>query len=167
MKKLAEILLLCVAISLLVGADESPDARFKRLGGKIQCTCGVCTYMLLECNHVGCQNSERMIGELHALTGSLKGPGAEKYAGIQAQSNDQDVLGYFRKTWGITAVVEPGTRGFEAWAWILPILVPAIGVFLVITTLMVWRSRRTAAVATRLDPHLEALREQARRETEV
>lgn len=167
MKKIAEILLLCSAIGLLVGADESPDARFKRLGGKIMCTCGVCEYMLLECNHVGCQNSEQMIGQLHALTGSLHGPGAEKYASIKPQSDDQDVLQYFRTTWGLTAVVEPGTRGFEAWAWILPFLVPAIGLGVAITTLVLWRSRRRQAAVVRLDPHLEALRDRARRETEI
>jgi cytochrome c-type biogenesis protein CcmH len=169
MKKFAEILLLCAAIALLVGADEGPDVRFKRLGGKIMCTCGVCTYMLLECNHVGCPNSEQMIGQLHALTGSGHGPGTEKYSSIQPLSNDQDVLNWFRRTWGVTAIVEPGTKGFEAWAWIMPVALPLLGVGLVIVTLLAWRSRRRQmpATAARLDPRLEALRDRARRETEI
>jgi cytochrome c-type biogenesis protein CcmH len=169
MKKFAEILLLCAAISLLVGADEGPDARFKRLGGKIMCTCGSCEYMLLECNHVGCPNSTRMIGQLHALTGSLRGPGSEEYASIQPESNDQAVLNWFRRSWGVTAVVEPGTKGFELLAWVLPWLVPALGLLLIGIAFVLWSSRRTKAstASARLDPHLEALRERARRETEI
>jgi len=53
MKRAAEVLLLAAAVVLLMGADDS-NARFHRLGSKIMCTCGDCTYMLLECNHVGC-----------------------------------------------------------------------------------------------------------------
>lgn len=153
MKRVAEILLLCLAVSLLVGAD-SENARFEKLGGKIMCACG-CSQMLLKCNHVGCQDSDRMIRELRTT--------------VQQYRNDDDVLNFFRRNWGVTAVVEPGSHGLELWAWILPPLALALGLLLVVLTVRNWRSRpaQASAPATKLDPRLEALRDRARRETEI
>jgi cytochrome c-type biogenesis protein CcmH len=152
MKRLAEILLLCVAVSLLMGADNQNE-RYERLGGKIMCACG-CSQMLLKCNHVGCQDSDRMIRQLRAT--------------VQQYSSDEDVLNFFRRNWGVTAVVEPGAHGLELWAWILPPLALGVGLLLVILIVRNWRSRPGQATApAKLDPHLEALRDRARRETEV
>jgi len=168
MKRLAEILLLCCAVTLLIGAD-SPNARFKKLGSKIMCTCGSCTYMLLECNHVGCPNSTRMIGQLHALTGTGGGPGSGQFASIQSQSDDEKVLEWFRQKWGVTAVVEPRKYGFELLVWVLPVAALGLGLFLVLLTIRNWRLRpaHAAPADVNLDPHLETLRSRARRETEL
>jgi cytochrome c-type biogenesis protein CcmH len=167
MKKAAEILLLCLAIALLMGADK-PDERFHRLGSKIMCTCGDCTYMLLECNHVGCPNSTRMIAELHALTGSGTGQAAVAAANLKLEDNDEAVLNWFRKTWGVTAVVEPATHGLELWAWILPPAALALGLALAIIVVYKWRARQVRQpAAVPPNPHLDALRARARRETEI
>jgi Cytochrome C biogenesis protein len=174
MKRLAEILLLCVAVTLMMGADTA-NARYERLGGKIMCTCS-CAEMLLKCNHVGCPNSDRMIGELHALTGTLggpnsgtgSGPGSGRFSSLKPLSDDEAVLNWFRRTWGVTAVVEPGTHGLELWAWIIPFAALAIGLFLVIITVRRWRLRPAHAPShVHLDPHLAVLRDRARRETEI
>jgi hypothetical protein len=171
MKRLAEILLLCVAVTLMMGADTD-SARYERLGSKIMCTCS-CSQMLLKCNHVGCPNSDRMIGELHALTGTGGGPGgsgpsAGQFSSLKPLSDDDAVLNWFRRTWGVTAVVEPGTHGLELWAWILPPLALAIGLSLVLITVRRWRLRPAQVSSpVHLDPHLEALRDRARRETEI
>ncbi len=156
MRRLAELLLLGYAVILLMGADTQ-EARFQRLGDKIMCTCG-CAEMLLKCNHVGCPNSDRMIRELRA--------------GVQQYSNDEDVLNWFRRTWGVTAVVEPATHGLELWAWILPPAALGLGLLLAIILVRHWRTRGTgpaqsAAAEAALDPHLEAFRDRARRETEI
>jgi len=153
MKRLAEILLLCCAIVLLMGAD-SENVRYERLGGKIMCTCG-CEQMLLKCNHVGCPNSDQMIHQLRAS--------------VHEYSKDQDVLNFFRRTWGVTAVVEPDTHGFELWVWVLPPVVLALGLLVVILTIRQWRLRpaQPAKADLHLDPHLEALRRRARQETEI
>src|SRR5579864_8463676 len=151
-----------------MGADSN-EARFQRLGDKIMCTCS-CAQMLLKCNHVGCPNSARMIGELRALTGAtISGPGAGDKVSLEIQSDDQGVLNWFRKTWGVTAVVEPATHGLELWAWILPPAALALGLLLAIIMIRSWRSRHRATAAARveLDPGLEALRARARRETEI
>jgi cytochrome c-type biogenesis protein CcmH len=172
MKKLAEILLLCAAVALLMGAD-SPNERFHKLGSKIMCTCGDCTYMLLECNHVGCPNSERMIQQLRTLTGDTSGsashPVSAQDASLALEKDDEKVLEWFRSNWGVTAVVEPAKHGFELWAWILPWAGLGVGLLLVIILVRNWRLCPSAAGAhnVKLDPHLEALRDRARRETEI
>jgi cytochrome c-type biogenesis protein CcmH len=153
MKRMAEVLLLCCAIVLLMGAD-SENVRFQRIGGKISCTCG-CEQMLLQCNHVGCPNSDQMIRQLRAS--------------VHEYSNDEDVLNFFRKTWGVTAVVEPDTHGFELWVWVLPWVAVVLGLGVVFFTIRQWRPRpaQAAPADTHLDPHLEALRTRARQETEL
>lgn len=151
MKHVAKLLVLCFAVTLLMGADNS---RYEKVGGKIMCTCG-CAEMLLKCNHVGCPNSDTMIKQLRSQ--------------LQASSNDEDVLNFFRRTWGITAVVEPGTHGFEGLIWVLPPLVLGLGTVLLIVIIRNFRlkSAPVAPADVNLDPHLEALRQRARRETEV
>jgi len=174
MKRLAELLLLGCAVMLMMGADAK-EARFQRLGDKIMCSCG-CAQMLLKCNHVGCPNSDRMIAELHALTGTgvgtNSGPGSSRTSGIEEMSSDEDVLNWFRKTWGVTAVVEPATHGLELWAWILPPAALTLGLGLAIVLVRRWRKvgsaqAQPAAAQVPLDPQLEAFRDRARRETEI
>jgi len=152
MKRFAQLFLLPFLVVLLMGADNQ-EARFQNLGGKIMCTCS-CAQMLLKCNHVGCPNSARMISELRM--------------NVQRTSDDEEVLNWFRKTWGVTAVVEPSTHGFEFWIWIVPFCGLALGLFLVIYLLFRWNMRAApVSPPSRLDPELEALRARARRETEI
>ena len=156
MKRLAELVLLACALLLLIAADTQ-DARFQKLGDKIMCSCG-CAQMLLKCNHVGCPNSDRMIRELRA--------------GVQQYDNDEDVLNWFRRTWGVTAVVEPATHGLELWAWILPPAALGSGLLLAILLIRQWRRRGIAALPAAepgppQDPQLEPFRARARRETEI
>jgi cytochrome c-type biogenesis protein CcmH len=170
-RRLSELLLLSCAVILLMGADTS-NARFQRLGDKIMCSCG-CTQMLLKCNHVGCPNSDRMIRELHALTGTSGGVSvageSSGVANLKTIDDDEQVLQWFRQNWGVTAVVEPATHGFELWAWIIPPAVLALGLVVLILIVLTWRSRQAQAApaSAPLDPHLEALRSRARRETEI
>jgi hypothetical protein len=56
--------LLCLAVFALAGAGE-PASRFKELGHQLMCICG-CNQILLECNHVGCPDSDGMRNELMA-----------------------------------------------------------------------------------------------------
>ena len=132
----------------------STQLSFQNLGGKIMCSCG-CAQMLLKCNHVGCPNSDRMIRELRA--------------NVQSTSNDEEVLNWFRKKWGVTAVVEPSTHGFELMAWIFPVAGLSLGLLLVILLIRNWKLRTApvAAADLQLDPKLEAFRARAHRETEV
>jgi len=153
MKRAARLLLLPCFVVLLMGADNQ-EARYQNIGGKIMCSCG-CAQMLLKCNHVGCPNSDQMQRELRA--------------GVMRTSNDEEVLNWFRTNWGVTAVVEPSTHGFELLAWILPAAGLGLGLLLVLFLIRSWKLR-PAPVATadlNLAPDLEALRVRARQETEL
>jgi len=153
MKRAARLLLLPCVVVLLMGAANQ-EARYQSIGGKIMCSCG-CAQMLLKCNHVGCPNSDQMQRELRA--------------GVMRTSNDEEVLNWFRTNWGVTAVVEPSTHGFELLAWILPAAGLGLGLLLVLFLIRSWKLR-PAPVATadlNLAPDLEALRVRARQETEL
>jgi len=104
-----------------------------------------------------------MIAQLHALTGT------GKLAGVQPQSDDEAILEWFRKDWGVTAVVEPAKHGLELWAWIMPLAALPLGLVLVLITLFRWRPHltRTAPADAQQDPDLDAYRARARRETEI
>ena len=153
MKRILQLLLLPLALVLLMGADNQ-DARFQKVGGKIMCTCS-CAEMLLQCDHVGCPNSDQMRAQLKAQ--------------LAKTSNDEEVLNWFRRTWGITAVVEPSTHGFELLAWVLPAAGLGLGLLLVVLLIRNWKMRPApvAAADLNLAPDLEALRDRARRETEI
>jgi len=152
-KRILKSLLLPFALVLLMGADNQ-EARFQNLGGKIMCTCS-CSQMLLKCNHVGCPNSDQMRRQLMAQ--------------VAKTNNDEEVLQWFRTTWGITAVVEPSTHGFELLAWILPVAGLGLGLLLVVFVIRNWKMRPApiAAADLNLAPDLESLRDRARRETEI
>ena len=153
MKRGAGLLILPLMAVLLMGADNQ-EARYRKLGSKIMCTCG-CAEMLLQCDHVGCPNSDRMTHQLRA--------------NVQTMSNDEEVLDWFRNTWGVTAVVEPRTHGFELLAWVLPAAGLGLGLLLVVVLIRTWKMRPApvAAADVHLAPDLEALRDRARRETEI
>ena len=153
MKRAARLLILPLMAVLLMGADNQ-EARYQKLGSKIMCTCG-CAEMLLQCDHVGCQNSDRMTHELRA--------------NVQKIGNDEEVLDWFRNTWGVAAVVEPRTHGFELLAWIFPVAGLGLGLMLVVLLIRNWKMRPApvAAADMNLTPNLEALRDRARRETEI
>ena len=148
MKRVA-LLLVLFSCAISPGAD---DNRYQKLGAKIQCSCG-CNQMLLQCNHVGCPNSKKMIEELHTAVADYK--------------NDEDVLNWFRRSYGMTIVVSPATHGFELTIWVVPPILLSVAFLSLFFLVRRWRQRATPALATGFDPHMDALREQARKETEL
>lgn len=149
MKRVVLMILLCLPV-LLPAADD----RYNDLGNKIQCSCG-CGQILLKCNHVGCPNSDGMIKQLRSA--------------VDNYSNDEDVLNWFRRNYGTTIVVAPATHGFELLIWILPPILAGASLVLMFWILRRWHLRRAEVLAPKVtsDPHLEQLRERARKETEL
>ena len=141
-------LLLCSSITAI--ADE--DKRYNDIGNKIQCSCG-CAQILIKCNHVGCQSSDTMIRQLRTA--------------LATYSNEEDVLNWFRRNYGMTVVVEPAKHGFELIIWVVPPLLVAAALLLVFWIIQRWRMRAVPVAAAPVDPHLDALRERARKETEL
>ncbi len=144
--------LVCLLTVVMLGAD--PSSRFNKLGHQMMCACG-CGQILLECNHVGCPDSDRMIGELRAQ--------------ISGGGSDAAVLSWFETKYGATILAAPIRGGFDNVAWIAPMAVflfATVGVGFLIR-MWVTRSRQQMPVIA-AGPAVgdDALRERIRRETE-
>jgi cytochrome c-type biogenesis protein CcmH/NrfF len=144
----------CLLALVMLGADSS--SRFGRLGHEMMCVCG-CGQILLECNHVGCPDSDRMIGELREQLGS----GAA----------DTAVLNWFAAKYGPTVLAAPVRGGFDNVAWITPMAVFLLAIVGTGVLVVLWRKRaapRTAhaGVPTTLSRENDDLRARIRRETE-
>ena len=139
---------------VMLGAGDS-SSRFNRLGHEMICVCG-CTQILLECNHVGCPDSDRMIGELRDQ--------------LASGGSDTAIQNWFAAKYGPTVLAAPVRGGFDNVAWIAP-----MAVFLLATVgtgflIRVWKLRSGTRVPVGVpiahDASGDALRERIRRETE-
>lgn len=149
--------ILALAVIIFMGAGDD-SARFKDLGHRMMCTCG-CGQVLLECNHVGCQTSEKMRNEL--LAALDKGN----------SNNDDLILQGFVQEYGPTVIAAPTATGFNRVAWIMPFLVLALGIAFAIHIVRSWKNRPEPALADGIviprGNELEEFRRRARKETDV
>ena len=151
MKSLALVLMLGFSLAT-VAADNDNDLRYNDLGVRIQCACG-CNQALIKCNHVGCQYSDNMIRQLRAA--------------LNTYSNDEDVLNWFRRNYGMTVVTAPATHGFELTIWMLPVVLAMAGLVVLFLVTRRWHSQAGPPGGAPLDPKLEDFRMRARKETEL
>ena len=119
------------------------------------CICG-CGQILLECNHVGCPDSDGMRNELMAA--------------VSRGDSDSLVEQSFVQKYGPTVLAAPTTSGFDSTAWIMPIVALFVGFGIVILVVRSWKNRPTPALAGGVRPargaELDQFREQAQKETE-
>ena len=156
LKKVLQILLLSIAVFSLMGAGD-PASRFSELGHQLMCICG-CHQILLECNHVGCPDSDGMRNEL--------------MAGLTRGDSDSLVEQAFVQKYGPTVMAAPPTTGFvNRTAWIVPFVALLLGFVAVVTVVRAWKKRPTPAIADGLRPvrgaERDQFREQARKETDL
>jgi cytochrome c-type biogenesis protein CcmH len=152
-----QALLVCILGVIMLGASpQDSSARFGRLGHNMMCVCG-CGQILLECNHVGCPDSERMIGELHDQMDGPNGAGA-----------DSLILNWFVAKYGATVLAAPIRGGFDNVAWITPLVAGILAIFGTAIVVRMWSDRkRRLAPAAAVNPVAEdELRARIRRETE-
>jgi cytochrome c-type biogenesis protein CcmH len=120
------------------------------------CTCG-CSQVLLECNHVGCQTSEKMRAELTAA--------------LNRGESDDRILSGFVAEYGPVVLAAPTKTGFDRLAWLTPYVVLGLGLLATAAVVRLWKSRPTAApraVASPATPEvLETLRQRVHEETEI
>ena len=147
--KSAQALLLAVAVCFSLGATDA-SSRFNDLGHRLMCTCG-CAQLLGECNHVGCQESGRMRGELSSA--------------IEGGSSDKEILASFSSKYGATVLAAPTTQGFDLVAWIAPFAVFAAAMLGTILLVRHWFVGKTQLAAQPSSPEMDALHEKIRRET--
>ncbi len=153
-RRICSAAILGLAVILLMGASDE-DARFSNLGHKLMCVCG-CNQVLLECNHVGCNYSDRMRGELAAS--------------MERGDSDGLVLQSFVQRYGPTVLIAPTTTGFNRIAWVMPYLVLALGLATVVFIVRSWKMRPLplpGGAAPVSGTELEHFRQQARKETEI
>jgi cytochrome c-type biogenesis protein CcmH len=154
-RKAAQTILLCAAIFALLGAGD-PATRFTELGHQLMCVCG-CNQILLECNHIGCPDSDGMRNEL--------------MASLTRGDNDSLVEQGFVQKYGPTVLAAPTNAGFDRAAWIMPFAALIFGFGLVVLVIRSWKNRPAPAIAHGLRPvrgaELEQFRDQARNETDL
>src|SRR6202021_2615394 len=115
---------LCVCVFALPGASD-PATRFNELGHQMMCICG-CNQILLECNHVGCPDSDGMRNELMAA--------------VSRGDSDSLVEQSFVQKYGPTVLAAPTTSGFDRTAWIVPFVALALGLSTVVLVIRAWKN---------------------------
>ena len=153
-KRSAQLAIVILAIFLFLGAGD--EARFNKLGHSMMCTCG-CGQVLLECNHVGCQSSDKMRNEL--------------IAALNRGDNDDLILQGFVQNYGPTVIAAPTAVGFNRVAWIMPFVALALGMAFVVVVVRSWKNKPAPALADGITiPKggvLDEYREKARKETDL
>jgi len=146
---------LALVVFVLMGAGDD-SARFKDLGHRMMCTCG-CGQVLLECNHVGCQSSDKMRNQLQAA--------------LDKGNNDDLILQGFVQEYGPTVIAAPTATGFNRVAWIMPFVALALGIAFVVYVVRAWKNRPEPALADGITiprgSELDEFRRKARRETDL
>ncbi len=154
LRRAIHCLLVSVTLIVLLGAGD-PATRFGALGHQLMCICG-CGQILLECNHVGCPDSDGMRNELMAA--------------VSRGDSDSLVEQSFVQKYGPTVLAAPTTSGFDSTAWIMPIVALFVGFGIVILVVRSWKNRPAPALAGGVRPargaELDQFREQAQKETE-
>ena len=140
------------AIALLMMGSASTAVRYNDLGHKMMCVCG-CNQILIECNHLGCPDSERMLGELRAS--------------IAGGSNDDTILTAFQEKYGPTVLAAPMLTKFNIIAWIVPPAVLILGIAATAVLVRRWRLRAAATPVDLPAANFSAMRDRIRRETEL
>src|SRR6201981_3125463 len=105
---------LAAAVFAFSGASD-PSTSFNELGHQLMCICS-CGQILLECNHVGCPDSDGMRNELMAA--------------VSRGDSDSLVQQAFVQKYGPTVLAAPMTSGFDRTAWIMPFAALIAGILL-------------------------------------
>jgi cytochrome c-type biogenesis protein CcmH/NrfF len=154
-RRLLHCSLLSLAVFGLLGAGD-PATRFNEIGHQMMCICS-CNQVLLECNHVGCPDSDGMRNELKAA--------------IDRGDSDSLVEQAFVQKYGPTVLAAPTTSGFDRTAWIVPFAALAFGLGFVVIVIREWKKRPAPAIAEGLHPastaELNKFRDQAGKETDL
>jgi cytochrome c-type biogenesis protein CcmH/NrfF len=143
--------LLVVAVVFTAAAADTAK-RFDKLGHQIMCSCG-CNELLLECNHVGCPNSDGMRQEL--------------MAGVDRGDSDKVIFAAFVEKYGPTSLAAPPVEGFNIVGWVMPFVVLILGIGGAILLIRKWRLRSVPMPPPSGVAHFTDIRDRIRRETEI
>jgi cytochrome c-type biogenesis protein CcmH/NrfF len=147
----AQMAALLAAVILTTAAADT-SARFDKLGHQIMCSCS-CNELLLECNHVGCPNSEGMRQEL--------------MAGVDRGDSDKTIFAAFVEKYGPTSLAAPPAEGFNIVGWVMPFAVLVLGMGGTALLIRKWRLRSVPMPPPSAVTHFSDIRDRIRRETEL
>jgi cytochrome c-type biogenesis protein CcmH/NrfF len=153
--RLTQVLLLGTAVILTTAAADptaTQSTRFDKLGHRMMCTCS-CAQVLLECNHVGCPNSDGMRQEL--------------MAGVANGDTDTTIFDAFVAKYGPTVLAAPTTKGFNLVAWIMPFAVLFLGIGGTALLIRRWKLRTVPLPPPSHTPNFPNIRDRIRRDTEL
>src|SRR5579863_8833514 len=141
-------LMLAVAFAPPLRAQRSPAERAKALDNRIMCMCGGCDEAAGKCNHMGgafagpCETAQKEMKEVSDR--------------IASGQSDDLILQSFVQEYGPTVLITPAASGFDLWAWVMPIVMPLLGIVLVLFVVMRWRKRVALAGGPKISPELLA-----------
>ena len=154
-RRALQFTVLSLAVFVFSGASD-PSTRFNEIGHRMMCICS-CNQILLECNHVGCPDSDSMRNELMVA--------------VTRGDSDSLVEQSFVQKYGPTVLAAPTTTGFDRTAWIMPFVALFVGLAVVVLIVRAWKNRPTPAIADGLRPsagaEFDRFREQAGKETDL
>ncbi|HSY70934.1 MAG TPA: cytochrome c-type biogenesis protein CcmH [Alloacidobacterium sp.] len=142
-------LVVLLAIFTMGSADNA--VRYNDLGHKMMCVCG-CGQILIECNHLGCPDSDRELSELRAA--------------LSHGDGDTTILESFQAKYGPTVLAAPMLTKFNLVAWFVPPVVLLIGIVATIALVRKWKLRTVEMPAVPTTTAFQAARERIRKETE-
>lgn len=157
-KLMSALWLLLLGAGLLLAQIPGQSDRAKSLGKRLMCMCG-CNQILVECNHVGCTMSTKMLQQLDERIGR--------------NESDDLILQSFIQEYGQKVMSQPPSSGFGLAGWIAPFAALLLGFVVVRAVLLQMRASKAAAVAAagtsvHLPQGISAeLLERARRETDL
>src|ERR1700742_3171109 len=150
MSRLFRISQLGLVVLLVIFTMGSADTavRYNDLGHKMMCVCG-CGQMLIECNHLGCPDSDRELGELRAA--------------ISHGDGDTTILEAFQAKYGPTVLAAPMLTKFNVFAWFVPPIILLIGIGATFALVRKWKLRTVDMPAASSVQGFDRIRDQIRK----
>jgi cytochrome c-type biogenesis protein CcmH/NrfF len=145
-----QALLVAVAVTFTLGAGDN-SARYQDLGHKMMCVCG-CNQILIECNHVGCPDSDGMLAELRSS--------------VAHGDSDSLILQAFQQKYGPTVLAAPMLTRFNVVAWVMPFAVLLLGLGATAMIVRKWKLRTVEMPAVPDTVGFQEVRNRIRKETE-
>ncbi len=135
----AAVLFAALALCAVMNAQQTD--RAKQIGKRLMCVCG-CNQVLTECNHIGCTYSHGMLQEVDER--------------VAKGESDDLTLQSFVQEYGATVLLLPAAKGFNRWMWIMPIVLPLLGLILAWQAIARWRRRGAVSAGTPISPEMLA-----------
>jgi len=111
------LLVLVVASLAQTGVNPLANAEVRRIGEKLRCMCGACSYTVTSCNMLRCHGAEPMRAKLLAM--------------VEKGMTEQAILDEFAREYGRVVLTKPPSDGFNLLGWVMPFVAIAAGLLVI------------------------------------